>query len=470
MDLSLINTSFGYITLVTLIGIYAIGASNSPLGAVSLPCMTMLTSFIYFYLMPVVALAGGDRGFFGMYITSLYWTHAAVLLYALGAGAAFLANRRKLAIDPALNYRGDPQINSWIYFALWGICAAGVIAQVAMGKLNLVGSENYVFAADEVSSLAFVTQAYNLLVPLVLIHLVQNNFRLRSFIVFAIVLVIFLQAGFRFRIMILLAATVTAYALTRAFRLRSYHVAAGTLVALFLVNLIGAVRRYGQGINLSGLTQEKIGAMSNSFGGEFGIVYVLNYTANNPLPPSVGFEPWVVAIARMVPSFLWPDKPVAAYTKYFVAGATVHGAEFAGIAAPQHVEMMLQFGWLGLAPLAFLYFSIAALIIGATLHLPRSARIAVAAIAPSYFGFYMQTRGYFFQTLVDGMVMIGPLFLVAIGARKGPNLATGYRRFQFPGSLSRPSTSGQSSIGAGDARTFASTPEPQGRDFRAESS
>ena len=58
----------------------------------------------YFYVMPVVALAGGDYGYFGMFISDMGWTHLAVWIYAMGASLAFFANWKTLSINPVVRY------------------------------------------------------------------------------------------------------------------------------------------------------------------------------------------------------------------------------------------------------------------------------------------------------------------------------------------------------------------------------
>ena len=48
-----------------------------------------LTSIVYYYVVPLGVLIEGETGYFGMYLSDLTWAHFAVLLYALGAVAAF---------------------------------------------------------------------------------------------------------------------------------------------------------------------------------------------------------------------------------------------------------------------------------------------------------------------------------------------------------------------------------------------
>ncbi len=418
MDFSRIDTAIGLISLAAIAATFLISAFASPLGALSLPCITMLTSLIYFYLMPVVALARGDEGFFGMYIGDLTWAHTAVLLYALGAAAAFAARRRVLNADPALSYPWDRGLNKRVFQALWLVAIAGNFALWAQGKLNITADAGYRLNQEGMSQLAFLTQSTNLLVPLTLVLLIRQRFNWWSLLVLAVVLFVFLQAGFRSRIMILLTATAATFALQRRIKIGILKGALGFAIALPLVIVLGTVRRYGEGIDISALNKENLEAASGSFAGEFSLVYVLDYLTAHPLPPPSPFEPWLVAIARVVPSFLWPDKPVAAYLSHFIAGAAAPGAETAGIAAPQQAEILLQMGWWGLFPLAFLYFSIAGWLVKRFAYRGLDVRLAGCTLIPPFFGFYMQTRGYFFQILADGLFMLAPLFLLNIGMKR----------------------------------------------------
>jgi hypothetical protein len=418
MDLSRIDTAIGLLGLFPMVAMFATSAVRSPLGAVSLPCLTMMTSFAYFYLMPVVALAGGDRGFFGMYISDMLWMHFGVLLYNLGAIGAFLAHWRVLNANPEPAYSWDRPISNKLYLALWGLAIAGVAVQATTGRFNILGNEAYNMATDDGDSLAFLTQAYNLMIPLTLILLIRERFSLRSLAALALVLGVLLQAGFRFPILLMLTSTAGAFALQRGFKIGILRGAGGFALGLLLVNVIGAVRRYGQGIDLSALTSEHLESTASGFGGELSLVYVLDYVAANALPPPNWVEPWVVGVSRLVPSFLWPDKPIAEYLTRISAGAAVAGADKAGIAAPQHVELLLQFGWWGLVPIAFCYFWIAGWLVRRVAFTGREVRLAGCTLIPFFFGYNMQTRGYFFQVLAGGLFILGPLFILSARSRR----------------------------------------------------
>ena len=219
MDRIQILTSDMLLSLAPLVAMFVISVLASPLGSLSLPCMTMITSVFYFYIMPTFILIDGDYGFFGIYLTDLRAMHTAVLVYCLGAIAAFAMNWRVLNANPAASYPWDKKFNVPLYIVLWGMAVAGVIAQYVLGKLNITGNAEYRFASDNVLQNAFVTQALNLLIPLTAVQLIRDRFSPRSLLLFAAVLLVLLQAGFRFRIVILLATAAAVFAQQRGIKI-----------------------------------------------------------------------------------------------------------------------------------------------------------------------------------------------------------------------------------------------------------
>lgn len=418
MDLNIVSTSIGLVTLVPILFCFFMFSKSLPLGALSLPCLTMMTTFVYFYAMPIISLSQGNNELWGMYLTNLEWAHLAVLLYALGASAAFIANEKYLLINPAKPKPYERSWNKYVFAGLWALAISLLIIQISLGKLNIAGDDSYRFEADSVGELAFLTVGYNMMVPLTLLIVIRDDFKIRSLVFLALVLLIFMQIGFRFRILITLCAVVSSYALVRKIKINAIYAFLGSVAGIYIVNLIGAIRRYGQGIDLSRLDDVSADKMLSSFGGEFGIVFTLQYTAANPLPAPAYFEPWTVALARLIPSAIWPNKPTAEYLRNFILGFPIDNADKTGIAAPQQVEMLLQFGWVGLPFLAVLYFGIATFLVFQLNQLSREARIAGCSLVPAFFGYYMQTRGYFFQILADGIFFFLPLFLVHYGVKE----------------------------------------------------
>jgi len=411
--MELVATDIGLMSLAALIILYVMFARALPFGALSMPCMTLLTSMMYFFIMPALTLSGGNFEFLGMYLNSLEGVHVAVLLYALGGTAAWVVWFRYLRIDPAAVRVYERPMNLTIAWTLAAIAMAGVLMLVALGRLQF-------FAADdaqhdnvgEVEGFAFLTLSVSMLIPLTLLLLLRTRFHIYGLFVLAGVFLVILTTGFRFRIVILASAVVMTYMLVRRIRIRVSYVALGSCLALIVVNAIGYSRTYGQGIDLSRLDGLTWVDLLHAFGGEIGPVFALAHVVQSPPPDLIYFTPWTVGIARLVPSFLWPDKPYPDYLSDYVGGFAEIYQRTAGVAAPQHAEALLQFGWFGLPLLAFLYFAFACKVVERLQWLGLEARIAGCAMAPAFFGFYMQQRGYFFQFLCEFLFMFGPLFLV----------------------------------------------------------
>lgn len=445
MILGIIDNFFGLLGLLLIAAVYVRSSYASPLGALSLPCMTMATTFIYFYLIPVTIMAAGDTGYLGLLLGDMRWGHFAVFLYSAGAVLAFTISRDVLTLDPMRPLPGDRPLNVVMLFALWGVGLAGVALQIALGRFDPTGSADVILTGG--SDLRFINMTFSMLVPVAIVTLIRFNFNVLSLLGLLLVAFILLQVGFRYRIVILLAGAFAAYGLTRGFKVGVVGGVLGCTIGLFIVNIIGAIRRYSDGVNLSNLEGMDLSTFGTRFSGEAGIAYVLDYVAANSLPPPAWLDPWIVGIAGLVPSAIWPGKPRPEYLSHIVSGAGVEQAEKYGVAASQQVEFLLQAGWWGVLPLAFLYFVLICRILRRAARTGHETRIAAFAIAPAFFGFYMQSRGYFFQILTDFLFMIGPLFLMVLMSRaRGAAAAVhagGFRLSnQHPGAIRRGAVKG----------------------------
>ena len=404
-------TPIGIFTASALLLVFLYYAKNASLSAVSLPCITVLTSFIYFFLIPSLALNSINTEFLGMQIESLRWTHFAVLLYTIGALAAFVSSRRDLLVNPAKRSELDRQFNGKMFALLSFLSIAGLFALISLGSVTFFAS-NEIAIPQVYSNVSFLNLAISMMLPLTLVALIRDNFRIRSLAILAIVLFICLTVGFRFRVVLLASAVVASYAILRNVKIRTAYVVAGSVLVLIAVNAIGLARTYGRGLDLSAISGMSWQDLLVSFGGEVGPIYVLVYIANSDHFDYIYFTPWTVGIARLIPSFIWPDKPYPFYLSYFVEGFDYASQHTAGVAPPQQAEILLQFGWLGLPFVTFMYFKIACILVRRLNYLGREARIAGCTLAPAFFGFYMQQRGYFFQILAEGLFTFGPLFLL----------------------------------------------------------
>lgn len=412
--MSLISSDISILTLFFLIGAYFVSAQVFTLGAMSLPCMLLATSIIYFYLMPVLAFPSGYVQFLGLYIDSLEWPHLAVALYALGGIAAAYASRRTLSIEPAAPCPTDRPINARILVALAMLASVGVVLLIALGRLNPFGADETSPMIEDGDSLRFVNLFMTMIVPLCLVYLVRSNFNIRSLAALGVGSYFLLLSGFRYRL-IFVAFTVTAvYLMVRRIKVNTAFVIVVMLVGLLGTNFLVNARARGTGLDLNRIEGMSVTDILQSFGGEVGPLFSFSNVTNYPIQQLYYFDPWIVGVARLVPTAVWKDKPTPDYLYVPLTGFP-NDAKTAGVAIPQQAEILLQFGWIGLPIQAFIYFWVATFILTRLSRLGREVRLTAFALTPIFFGFYMQTRGYFFQTLSDGLFTFGPLFLLHIG-------------------------------------------------------
>lgn len=409
-------TPVGCFLLIVTIVAYVNWALHAPLGSMSLPCITLLTSLIYFQILPAATLAGGDPGYFGIYMSDMTWAHFAVLLYLSGAMLAF-ANNRQVVFAAPIEPRINGGVNNDTFFLMWAIGLGTQVFQFALGKLNLLYEDNFNLDVNNIAQYAFLTLGNNLIVVLILVLLARERFSWRSIAALAAVLALFLQVGFRTPIIYVLGGGSSIWLAQRGIRPRLVFGVVGSLVVAALAFGLGAIRHYGQGIDLSGLSEDNISAGASRGGGELGLAYVLDDVTRNPLPELNWHEPWSVGFFRLVPSFLWKDKPQVVTLKHMWDRMTPD-AEIAGVAGPQHVEFIYQFGWIGILPLAFLYFSLACWTIGKINARGGECRLVWATLAPIWFGFHMQGRGYFFQAFCECVVIVGTLYIVSADPKR----------------------------------------------------
>lgn len=412
--MDLVATLPALLSSLPLLAMMAIASRSFTFGALSMPGFTAFTSLFYFYVMPLMALDDTSE-LLGLHITTLEWTHVAVGLYGLGALAAFLMNRAILQADALAPVETQLSFSKRKYIILWLIVAPVCAAFLIRYNVSL----NYEGKDEE--GYNFLNLLYSSLITLAVVEIARSKMGIRPLLVFVVILGFNVYIGFRYRLVILVSAVFLVLAAKARRKIGMAALLGSALVAVPMINVIGATRKYGQGVDLDAIRQITISDAFTGFGGEIGIVYTLYYLAETGLPTMIFFEPYTAAIIRFVPRFLWPSKPGLEYLSHVHAGFMQEGAEHAGTAAPQHFEMLLQFGWLGLPFLSFIYFSIACLIVRAMLKLSSPAKLAGLAVIPAFFGFYMQTRGYFFQTLSDGLAFFLPL--VFINSKKAQTAA-----------------------------------------------
>lgn len=410
--MSLVFTPYG-ILIAGFLGIFLVLFSRSNwAGALSLPSMTIITGLIYFYVFPYLFSLGGSSTFFGLQLDGLVQAQFALALYMVGAFAAFVVGRRVWQRDPSVSPPILVSINPVAMYLLLGLIGLAVATKFYLGLLSL-GEVEEDSASEAVYDVQFLNLAFSAAIPLVVYNLIRSKYSPVSLLILVAVLFVFLIDGFRFRIVILCAAAAISYCYYRGIRPGILLVGFAMLSAMFVSNVIELTRSYGRGMDLDRIDGADAADLLLGVGGEIGPVFVLSHLTQQA-SDMIQFDPWIIAATRLVPTFLWPDKPFPDYLRNYASGFPSANAAMAGIAGTQHAEFYMQFGWLGLPFLAFGFFMLAIWTIKRLSLLSPEARLAGMAIVPSLFGFYAQQRGYAFQFLCELIFTLFPLFWIHI--------------------------------------------------------
>lgn len=406
--MSLVFSTYGTLIFCLLMIGLVLFSRSSWAGALSLPSIMIMTGLIYFYVFPLLFIQAGNVTFYGLTLDGLIWAQVALGLYMGGAFVAFVLSRKIWQRDPAVSIGPPRQINQMALYSLIAAIGLAIAARFLLGLMSLDQTETDT-ETNVASNVNFLNLAFSAAIPLVVWNLIRSKFSVISLLILAFVLFFFVLDGFRFRIVILVSATAIAYCYYRNIKPGMALVAAAMLSGMFVSNVIEQTRQYGRGINLERIDGVETADLVLGVGGEIGPVFVLTHLTQRP-SDLIQIEPWVVAAARFVPTFLWPDKPDPDYLLAYSAAFPDSRASTSGLAGTQHAEFFMQFGWTGLPFLAFGFVMLAMWTLKRLSYLSPEARLAGMAIAPSLFGFYAQQRGYAFQFLCELLFTIFPLF------------------------------------------------------------
>lgn len=389
-------------------------AKVSTQGFLSMPCLLLATCGFYFLYIPIAVLNFGDNYFMGLSIRrpvvflASIWLYMAGALFGikLGQGSPVAAGTRTQPFE-----RQPLRLEA----SFWLIAVSGCVYLSAVGVLQIIQLSAQISVEGPEFKLLFVLQSLNLLIPLTIIAAIRRGFDRWSAVLILLVFSVFMIAGFRYRLLILLFSLATAFMHLKGWKPRLSLFAPLGLLFLFSMNIIGQTRSYGAGLSFENFNAADLFTIGGSFGAEVGVSLATAYIAENVPADLFYFDPWIVGLARLIPSALWSEKPFPDYLYYILGGTDQIHAESAGIAFAQPGEILLQFGFFGVPVLAALYFTVASKISSTGAKWGGVYGLTLFSICPAFFGYYMISRGYFFQVLADGIFIVGPaLFLGGI--------------------------------------------------------
>ena len=192
----------------------------------------------------------------------------------------------------------------------------------------------------------------NLLIPgSIILFLLHKRGHIGRGPVVAVVVVaalIFINMGFRYRLVLLGGGMAFGYYIMRRTRPNMAVVVVVGLVSLAAMGEIGNMRRYGAGLDLNSRSGSWVTSFISAFG-ETGIFLtsgaVLKLVPDNR--PYVGFEPIIQSLILPIPSALYAAKDTNSYARETIIAIYGEGY-YDGAAFMSFAESYLAFGWLGL--------------------------------------------------------------------------------------------------------------------------
>ncbi len=333
-----------------------------------------------------------------------------VLLYMLGAFMAFRVGSNNLApviITSDITFKGK----SIPYYGLcWIISLAVVMFMLVRG----IGTDDSgaILAKGAVSDMKFLLSAYDLMIPLTIIASLRRGFDKVSIVIAVAVGFILSVLGSRYRVLLLVGGLLNAFFLFTGSKPRIMTLGVISLILVMTMNFLHLIRSYGSGFHFDKLSDVGFDDILFQVGGESGAVFIADAAAKTD-SELIFFDPWIIGLSRLIPSALWPDKPAPDYLARVLYYFDFNGIDSMGMAPPQLVEVYWQFGWVGIPLIGFAWAYLARAILARFNRESAEINITAMALVPWFFGYYLQSRGYFSQVLNDFLFIFAPLYLLS---------------------------------------------------------
>lgn len=244
---------------------------------------------------------------------------------------------------------------------------------------------------------------------LLLVHYTLVRGRLgasQGAVYFIALTILFLYAGFRYRIAVLFLAELIYFVKASRSPVRNVSAIATGLGLAVLLNLYAQVRTYGA-FDFNAFSEIDVNPIDLiAQGGEATVSIATTAVVNNiENIDAIYLEPYRILLTHFVPAVLYPSKPRALYLEaYFSVVPELSGT---GTAMHDLAQTILMLGLGGLPLMAFVGgFLFSALRVVAVAIVP-SARYAIAATV--LFAVFVPTRGYLAQQITWALTFIVPV-------------------------------------------------------------
>lgn len=386
--------------------------------------MIAATYLTYFVVGPLLRILEGDTSLMGRNIEPLY----ALAFFAAIVAINVLWIGYHLPIGPYLTRQipsgllsgqrrkySERQLRSFgVALALAG--AGGVLlwsvqSGRSLGMFFLPGLVTQVDPGGEYGSSYFFLMI-EFLIPAALLLLMGGGLSKKPWywVYFALVSIVYISIGFRYRILILWVATGTFYYLRKRSRPSKAVVLGGVTLVLVMAGWVQISRGYFRSAGQVGEVSTSIADARSRALSDTGIFETFAAVIH-AVPDQIDYvylEPVVQVFVHPIPRSLWPDKPMPDFLDKIGQAVGTPGSGRAGLAVPHFGEYYLAFGWIGLV------FGLFAFGVGCRtlwewrLRAPSDPwRQAIFALSYAFI-FQMITRGYTTQIVQSWFFIVFP--------------------------------------------------------------
>ncbi|MCX7986533.1 MAG: oligosaccharide repeat unit polymerase [Bacteroidales bacterium] len=173
--------------------------------------------------------------------------------------------------------------------------------------------------------------------------------------IFGLIVSLFINEAFRYRIVILILALFSAYHLYRQQKPNLVFMAATIIPFFLLMGILEIARVYGRGIDVTRIENVEYGDLAEKSLNETDVFWATGLFMDKVFEVAdyTYFDFIVNAIASPIPRKIWPSKPDGSYilkTNDDLFGSTGKGQAYLNFS-----EYYLAFGWLGVVVVSFLW-------------------------------------------------------------------------------------------------------------------
>ncbi|MDP2631816.1 MAG: hypothetical protein Q8P30_03570 [Candidatus Uhrbacteria bacterium] len=242
----------------------------------------------------------------------------------------------------------------------------------------------------------------------------RDRSKVLNAIIFSFIILVFIFAGFRYRIGILIFTEVLVFLKNDLRIVRSMISTAWVILIIVVLSAFGQVRNYGS-FSITDLSKldfdlKRLIAASGEQTVSVATIAILDKVENIK---TIGFEPIIVLATHFIPLAIYPNKPRASYLGKYLE--VTDGLKDTGTAMHDVAQAVLMFGSLGLPFSAFLLGSLMGFLLQATLRLSPNLYFSAATVV--LFSVFIPTRGYLAQQVTWALTFLLPVALFNFTSR-----------------------------------------------------